>query len=579
MKVSDTLPWDLHDIKGADIHTHGYLPIAAAYCRRLGLVELVNQMVPSQMELQAGLVVQAMVLDTLSGRTPLYRIKNFMAGQDVELLLGTPVRPSDFNDTNLARSLDAIFEYGPSKIVTALGGRAIREFGLDTKAVSYDTTSTSVWGDYRRCEDDDPPQGPVITYGHSKDNLPHLKQFMTELLCVDRGIPIFSSTLDGNSSDKTSNNKMLSRISTLMAKHGLGPGAFVYVTDSAGVTENNLNMVGSNLFVSRLPATYTECHRVIEEAVSSIDWVDLGCLAQIPTKKNRPCASYKIYETSVTLHQKKYRAVVVHSSSHDKRRQKKLDKAIAQSAKSVTKQLDSLPAHFFCEADAKAAAQRVESLSGYLHTVTVSLSPQEVRKPGRPPADRPAPTNTRYVLSWKLTPNTGAIEREKQIAGCFVLLTNVPLDGDSGMDGKKLLLTYKGQYGVESDFAFLKDPIVVNDIFLKKPSRIDALGMILVIALMIYRLMERTMRVRLKQTKKEITGWENRKTDKPTSFMMTTVMVGILVAAFAGKRIFLKPPDTRQTDYLFALGLTANAFLDPLFKCQPIINLNFTAKG
>jgi len=579
VKVGDCLPGDFNNLKGADFFTHGHLPVAAAYCRRLGLVELVNQLVPSQMHLSPGHGVQALVLDTLSGRTPLYHIENFMAEQDIELLLGTAVPAAMFNDTNLARSLDAIFEAGPSKIVTALGVRATQEFALDTNAVSYDTTSTSVWGDYKKCENDNPPPGPVITYGHSKDRLPHLKQFMTELLCVDRGVPIFSSTLDGNSSDKTANNKVLSHISTLMAKHGLGAGAFVYVADSAMVTEKNLNSIESNRFISRLPATYTECQRVIEEAVFSNRWVDLGTLAQIPTKSNRPCASYKTFETSVTLYHKTYRAVVVYSSSHDKRRQKKLDKAIAQSAQALTDQLASLPTYFFCEADAKAAAQRIEALSGYLHKVKASISSQVVRKPGRPPANKPVPTNTRYVLSWELIPNTAAIEREIHIAGCFVLLTNVSIEADNGMDAKKLLLTYKGQYGVESDFAFLKDPIVVNDIFLKKPHRIDALGMVLVIALMVYRLIERTMRNRLKETNTELIGWENRKTDKPTAFMMTTVMVGILVVAVAGNRIFLKPPNIRQTDYLFALGLTCDAFLDPSYKCQPIINQNVTDTG
>ena len=53
------------------------------------------------------------------------------------------------------------------------------------------------------------------------------------------------------------------------------------------------------------------------------------------------------------------------------------------------------------------------------------------------------------------------------------------------MSAAALLKTYKGQYGVESDFAFLKDPLVVNDVFFKTPSRIDALGMVLIIALMI----------------------------------------------------------------------------------------------
>jgi transposase len=45
---------------------------------------------------------------------------------------------------------------------------------------------------------------------------------------------------------------MLSQMSKIMAKHGLGPGAFVYVADSAMVTDKNLQNVESILFVSRL---------------------------------------------------------------------------------------------------------------------------------------------------------------------------------------------------------------------------------------------------------------------------------------------------------------------------------------
>ena len=59
--------------------------------------------------------------------------------------------------------------------------------------------------------------------------------------------------------------------------------------------------------------------------------------------------------------------------------------------------------------------------------------------------------------------------------------------------------------------------------------------------------------------------------------MMATVMVGILVVAVAGKRAFFKPPNARQTDYLFALGLTPDVFLDPAGKCQPIISKNDTS--
>ena len=579
MKLSEALPRGFEVFAGAEVFSHGHLPAAAAYCRRLGLVELVDRMVPSHMGLRPGLAVQAMVLDTLTGRTPLYRVEQFLAGQDMELLLGEPVSPHTFNDTNLARSLDAIFAAGTSKIVTELGIQAVATFGLDASAPSYDTTSTSVWGDYRACELDQPPPGPVVTHGHSKDHLPELKQFMTELMCVDRGVPIFGRTLNGNSSDKTSNNQMLSRISSIMAKHGLGPGAFVYVADCAMVTESNLEAVGSNRFITRLPATYAECARAIIEAIGSKAWTQIGRLAETVTTTGRPCAEYKAFETSVALYAKTYRAVVVHSSSHDKRRQKKLAKAIAESAKSITAALGKLPDVFFCEADALAAAARAQRLSDRLHTVTAAVRPVQVRRPGRPPDNGPAPTNTRYALSSELAVNTAGVEKERILAGCFVLLSNVPTEGDGGMDAKKLLQTYKGQYGVESDFAFLKDPLVVNDLFIKTPSRIDALGMILIIALMVWRLMERSMRAHVENAKTTLPGWDRRNTDKPTAFMMTTAMTGIMVARKAGKRVLLCEPGPRQMAFLKAMGLGPSAFTDHRCKCEPIIPLRLAPKG
>lgn len=570
MKI-ESPPAGLEALEGAEIFNYGHLPSAAAYCRSLGVVDVVNDMVSSQMELQPGVVVQAMVLDTLSGRSPLYRLKDFLTGRDVELLVGEDLPASAFSDINVGRSLDAIFEAGPSKIVTELGVRATRTFALDTSAPSYDTTSTSLWGDYRDCEADSPPPGSVITWGHSKDHRPDLKQFMTELLCVDRGVPIFGRTLDGNSSDKTSNNVVLSRISSIMAKHGLGPGAFVYVADSAMVTEANLDAVGANLFLSRLPATYKECERAICTAVDADEWTHIGRLSETVTRGNRPCAQYKAFETTVTLYETTYRAVVIHSSSHDKRRQKRYDKLVASSEKSIRDALKKMPAVYACEPDAQRAAAQAEKLSDRLHNVRVSVCSEDVRKRGRPPKNGPAPTQTRYRLVWDVSENVAEVARLRELAGCFVLLCNVPTEGEGAMDAAGLLRTYKGQYGVESDFAFLKDPLIVNDIFLKTPSRIDALGMVLIIALMVWRLMERSMRTYVKNTGTLLPGWAGRATDKPTSFMMTTVMAGIMVARIGARRFLLCPPQKGPMAFLAAMGLDSNAFIDPGCQCTPII--------
>ncbi len=162
--------------------THASLPVAAAYCRTLDVMGVVNRITPSSMRLSPGLAVQAMVLDVLSGRSPLYREEEFWERQDRLLLLGKDVDSHIFNDTNLGRALDALFEAGPTRIITELGLEAARKFDLDVSVVSYDTTSTTVWGEYRCSEDDPPAEGPRIVRGHSKDGRPDLKQFMTDML-------------------------------------------------------------------------------------------------------------------------------------------------------------------------------------------------------------------------------------------------------------------------------------------------------------------------------------------------------------------------------------------------------------
>jgi transposase len=73
------------------------------------------------------------------------------------------------------------------------------------------------------------------------------------------------------------------------------------------------------------------------------------------------------------------------------------------------------------------------------------------------------------ILDAKVQPNLEHIEQKRKEAGCFVLLSNVPLEGDTAQTGADLLRAYKEQYTIERNFSFLKDPLIVNDMFLKKP--------------------------------------------------------------------------------------------------------------
>jgi hypothetical protein len=111
--------------------------------------------------------------------------------------------------------------------------------------------------------------------------------------------------------------------------------------------------------------------------------------------------------------------------------------------------------------------------------------------------------------------------------------------------------------------------VIVNALFLKSPRRIEALGLILVLALMIWRLMERTMRVSLKESNTKVEGWNNRQTSRPTSFMMTTKFVSVIVLRTDERRFLAEPLDPIQQRYLRILGLSAAVFTNPSVTVIP----------
>ena len=216
--------------------------------------------------------------------------------------------------------MDEVYHVGTQKLFCALSDSALQRFCLSTKHVHFDTTSVNVYGEYLNAADEVAPF--KIVYGYSKDKRPDLKQFVLSLLCVDGNVPIVGKLEDGNASDKKINHRVLSEVSQHMNQHGIADEAFIYVADAALVTEENLAQ--ARRFITRLPATYNECERAILAAVDADRWTDVGCIAVTPATKNRPTASYRVYEEAVTLYDKPYRAIVVHSSAHDKRRQKTL---------------------------------------------------------------------------------------------------------------------------------------------------------------------------------------------------------------------------------------------------------------
>lgn len=542
----------------------GHLPIVKQFAKHINLVETINTMVDSQMQLPPGEAVLAMVLDTLSGRTPLYRLKEFFHEKDTELLLGRAIDSEHFCDYNLGRVLDKIYDTGAQAIFSQLSQNALKRFSINANNVHFDTTSISVYGDYAFSGE------PFkITYGHSKDHRPDLKQFLISMLCVDRNIPIVGSPKDGSASDKTINNELLTNISKHMAKHGLKPGAFVYVADSAFVTKANMEKAESEntKFLSRLPATFKECSRSIQEAVTADNWTDLGVLAKTRPPQKRPPAVYKAYETTVDLYGQHYRAIVIHSSAHDKRRHRRIDRLLAKKRNDLEMLCKKiLSVTYYCRADAEAAEDKLHGAAARsYHKIDCTIEKVAKYSRGRPAKGKTRiPVGYEYQLHLDIVPDEQMVQPLRVEAGCFVLISNLTSPADkNNFSSRQLLRLYKDQDGIERNFSFLKDPVIVNSIFLKRTHRIEVLGLVLLISLLIWRLIELCMRRYISDTGNKITGWKDKPTDKPTTFMMTTKFLSILVLRLEDKRQLARPLNTVQLEYLKALNVDPTAYTSP----------------
>jgi transposase len=342
----------------------------------------------------------------------------------------------------------------------------------------------------------------------------------------------------------------------------VAPGAYIYVADAALVTEDNLAALGDTLFITRLPATYNECGRIIAEAVAHNTWEDLGVLAATKPTKHRPVTSYKAYEGEITLYGTPYRAVVMHSSAQDKRRQQRLEREVQASHGTMQTAVQTAERQeYFCRADADVAAAQLRALHTPYHRVDVVVEEYPLYGRGRPSPHKPRPVKAlRYRLKTTISPQTELIARVEEEAGCFVLLTNVPTVGDLAHSARDILTGYKDQHGTEQNYGFLKDPVIVNSLFLKKPERIEALGLILLLALLIWRLMERAMRTYVDTTRTPLPGWDKKATERPTSFMMITKFVGVIVVKLGDSRQLARPLSEVQQHYLSALDVPAACF-------------------
>jgi transposase len=539
-----------------------FLPIIAAYVNKLGIIETVNRMCPADgCDVSPGHMAAAMILDTLTGRRPLYRLESSFQNLDIELLLGIPIGAEKLNDDAAARTLDRIYRGNTGLIYGAVALTAVSLFNINTRHVSEDTTSRIMYGDY------DLGEGyPFdITYGFSKQHRPDLKQLVHSMLCVEHGIPIYMKTESGNASDMKINENILKWVVASMRK--FGERDMLYVGDSALVSKENFDLMDDPKkgcrFATRLSRKFTVCKQAISRAVDANKWEDLGTFSDEPDSPKRPRARYRAFETAAELYDRTYRVIVIHSDAYDRRKTHALESRLKDDEEKLTKTgLAEQKIKYACRPDAEAALARLPE--GHFYRLVGRCEEKAHYGKGRPKADgTSAPKRIDYFLKLQVTPKADAIERETKETGCFVLVSNTPADGEGAMSAREILAAYKDQHYIERNFAFLKDPVIVNSLFLKTPRRIEALGLILVLSLLVWRLIERTMRASLKEKGGTVRGWDKRQTTQPTSLMLTDVFLSVMVIQANGGRFLAKPLTQVQEDYMRILQVSPAVFTDP----------------
>ena len=309
----------------------GPAPLISALFDTLGIGKILDSVLPwdeAQCKLPPSIRIKALVINILADRTPLYNVERFFKFQGTENLLGKGVTHEDLNDDCLARALDMLAEANPKKVTSTIMLNALAIEDIMLTRIHADTTSISVYGEYRHDEEEE-DSSPFIRLlrGHSKDHRPDLLQLKVGLGVTQDGIPVIGEPLSGNVDDKTWNNNFIKTMAAHLDKVDLHK--VVYVADSSVVTKDNLDQIAEQrlLMISRLPATFSLEGELKELAWEKNEWIEVGKLSSAREgAAYRKAASCKVQTFTRELYGRPYNFLVAYSTALDKRKVKALDK-------------------------------------------------------------------------------------------------------------------------------------------------------------------------------------------------------------------------------------------------------------
>ncbi len=244
---------------------------------------------------------------------------------------------------------------------------------------------------------------------------------------------------------------------------------------------------------------------------------------------------YKAVEKESNYAGIKQRWLIIESSARKKSDLEKLEKKVSKDEEKAHSLVKTLSSKKYENRTEIKAVFKCEQKKLKYHRLVLRDVAQVAEKKTK---------ETVYKVEIVIELDSEKISDEQKKAGRFILATNV----FDNLTPSEILTRYKGQQSCESGFRFLKDPLFFADaVFLKTPSRIEAMAMLMGLSLLVYTLGQRQLRANLKQNEIKVKNNTGKLTDRPTLRWIFQCFQGIHVVLLNGVKQISNLNESRLT--------------------------------
>jgi transposase len=480
--------------------TVGGLPIINHLLDRIGLEDFLEKHLPKddpRLEIPTRRGLLLLVKNILLSREPIYGIGEWVESYAPDLLDLKSEELKRINDDRIGRCLDRWFDAPIPELVLDVVRHVIDEFDLRLDELHNDSTTVSFFGAYDKAAEEGQRRGRktlAVTYGHSKDHRPDLKQLLYILTVTeDGGVPIYFTSASGNVTDDTTHRETWNLLRDLV-----GRPDFLYVADCKLASRDNLQYLHNQggRFVTILPRTRREDAEFRRRLIDDPEGIVWEPLYEVTNERDEVIDRLQVCGNA-TPSAEGFRLLWFHSTRKVERDASARTRAIDRTQKDLDQLQDRLHAvktRFRKRVKVEKAVEEIlaEHASGRWVRVEIHERQEETFKQAR--RGRPSPStryvrqvSTRFSLTYSI--DSDHVAQDARGDGAFPLITN-----QWKMTPEALLRAYKRQPLIEKRFSQFKTDFEVSPVYLKEVSRIQSLLGVYFFALLVQTLLERELR-------------------------------------------------------------------------------------